>query len=356
MKLTILSRYSRLGASSRLRSLQYVPSLERAGIDIEVLPFFDDAYLIDLYAGRRKPMATFGYFAKRLSDCRVARGSDLLWVEKEVLPWMPWAIERAVLPRGVPYVVDYDDAVFHRYDRHQRGVVRWALGQKIDRVMQAAGCVTAGNAYLAKRAYTAGARHVQIVPTVVDLARYDTSKLEPADGALRVGWIGTPQTWSELARPIHAILSLELAAAGAVFRAVGAEMSASTQGDLEVLPWSEDTEVDMIKAMDIGIMPLPDTPWTRGKCGYKLIQYMACGLPVIASPVGVNSEIVEHGVNGFLADTPAEWREAVSRLLSDKELRERMGATGRKKVEAHFSLQAWSDRLAAILLATGRPN
>jgi len=101
--------------------------------------------------------------------------------------------------------------------------------------------------------------------------------------------------------------------------------------------------------MDVGIMPLTDTPWARGKCGYKLIQYMACGLPVIASPVGVNAEIVEHGVNGFLASTENEWRAALGVLLGDSSLRQRMGAEGRRKVEREYSLAVWGPKVAAML-------
>jgi hypothetical protein len=112
--------------------------------------------------------------------------------------------------------------------------------------------------------------------------------------------------------------------------------------------WSEDSEVAMIQSMDIGIMPLTDSPWARGKCGYKLIQYMACGLPVVASPVGVNADIVEHGVNGFLATTEDEWRQALTTLLRDPDLRRRMGAAGRRKVETDYSLQVWGPRVAAI--------
>src|SRR6056297_1871598 len=101
--------------------------------------------------------------------------------------------------------------------------------------------------------------------------------------------------------------------------------------------------------MDIGVMPLPDTPWMRGKCGYKLIQYMACGLPVIASPVGVNAEIVEHGVNGFLVGTDEEWKSALTILLKDPDLRRRMGREGRKKVEREYSLQVQGPRVARLL-------
>ena len=118
---------------------------------------------------------------------------------------------------------------------------------------------------------------------------------------------------------------------------------------LDLVKWTQEGEVPFLQTLDVGIMPLTDTPWARGKCGYKLIQYMACGLPVVASPVGVNRDIVEHGVNGFLAETDAEWRSAIETLLADGELRRRMGAAGRRKVEEHYSLQVWGPRVAQML-------
>lgn len=135
---------------------------------------------------------------------------------------------------------------------------------------------------------------------------------------------------------------------GALIRAVGTGPGADMDL-LERLPWAEETEGRLIQSMDIGIMPLDDTPWSRGKCGYKLIQYMACGLPVVASPVGVNSEIVEDGVTGFLASSDAEWRDAISRLLADADLRRRMGEAGRKRMEELYSLQVWGPRVAEML-------
>ncbi len=149
--------------------------------------------------------------------------------------------------------------------------------------------------------------------------------------------------------PMMPILASVSEAEGARIAAVGAGKAAPPHPLLDIQLWSEDTEVARRQDMDIGIMPLTDTPWARGKCGYKLIQYMACGLPVIASPVGVNAEIVEHGVNGFLATTEAEWREALVTLLRDPELRRKMGAEGRRKVEAQYSLQVWGPRVAMML-------
>jgi len=216
-------------------------------------------------------------------------------------------------------------------------------------VMAASDLVMAGNPYLADHAQRAGSTRVEIVPTVIDLDAYEV-RAEVADkDALCVGWIGTPQTWQALAHPVHKVLDPVLTEQSALFLAIGAGMQPETTGTFKILPWSEDTEVSLIQSMDIGVMPLPDTPWTRGKCGYKLIQYMACGVPVVASPVGVNRDIVEHGVNGFLAESDEEWRTAVETLLNDADLRYRMGVAGRKKVEEQYSLQVWGPRVAQML-------
>ena len=349
MNILLLSRYTRLGASSRLRTMQYLPVLGREGLNVQVAPFFDDAYLDVLYSGEGTRRSTINYMFQRVSQMRRRPTPDLIWLEKEALPWVPWLMERALIPRGIPIVSDHDDAVFHRYDKHRLGIVRALLGNKIGHVMAASTLVMAGNSYLGDYARHSGAAWVETVPTVVDLDAYQVRLCSVDESSLCVGWIGTPQTWKTLASPIHKVLDPMLRKRGALFRAVGAGMSRDTNGTLEILPWSEDIEVTLIKSMDIGVMPLPDTPWTRGKCGYKLIQYMACGLPVVASPVGVNKDIVEHGVNGFLAETDAEWRSAIKTLLADAELRRRMGAAGRKKVEEHYSLQVWGPRVAQML-------
>jgi len=349
MNILLLSRYTRLGASSRLRTMQYLPALAREGLNVQVLPFFDDAYLQALYSGQQTRGSIAGYMVQRIKQLRMRPTPDLIWMEYEALPWIPWLIERAILPRGVPIVSDYDDAVFHRYDKHRSGAVRALLGRKIGRVMAASDLVMAGNPYLADHARRAGANRVETIPTVVDLEAYKVDATQKFGDTARIGWIGTPQTWKELAHSVHGILDPLLAQNQVMFRAVGAGMQAKTSQTLEILPWTEGTEVVLIQSMDIGVMPLPDTPWTRGKCGYKIIQYMACGLPVVASPIGVNCDIIEHGVNGFLAETDDEWRAAITTLLNDPDLRRRMGAAGRKKVEEQYSLQVWGPRVAQLL-------
>jgi hypothetical protein len=272
-----------------------------------------------------------------------------LWIEKELFPWLPWFIEQTLILGGTPVVTDYDDAVFHRYDLHGSHVVRRMLGSKIDKLMRHSSTVVAGNAYLKDRAHAAGAGRIEIVPTVVDLDSYAVRPCAVESSARHIGWIGTPSTWTEYMAPMMPLLAGIAEVHGVRVMAVGAGQPADPHPLLDILPWSEESEVALIQKMDIGIMPLTDTPWARGKCGYKLIQYMACGLPVVASPVGVNSDIVEHGVNGFLASTEIEWRSALGTLLSDPNLRHRMGAAGRQKVERDYSLQVWAPKVAGML-------
>ncbi len=327
--------------------MQYIPHLEQAGFEVTIANLFEEMYLKEMYLGRRNPLALVKYLLKRLQQLRIE--ADIIWLEKEALPWVPWNAERLVWPRKTPIIVDYDDAIFHRYDKSSKAMVRLALGRKIDRVMAAAHAVFAGNDYLAQRARQSGAQSVQYVPTVVDTGAYQFGQNNRDKSQPKFGWIGTPETWNSFARDYASIFEAVALNENVLCRIIGAEQRPRTEIPFEYLPWSEEMEVSLIRGMDIGLMPLPDTPWTRGKCGYKLIQYMACGLPVVASPVGVNSEIVEHGVNGFLASTDQEWREALSTLLANPELRRRMGAAGRKKVEEHYSLQVWGPRVAELL-------
>jgi glycosyltransferase involved in cell wall biosynthesis len=350
MKILLFTRYDRLGASSRLRALQYISYFQALGWQIDTVPFFSQAYLRNLYAAESTWKQVLLAYMRRFKALTRAGRYDLVWVEKELLPFFPAAAEHLLKALRIPYMVDYDDALFHKYDLHRLRPIRALLGRKIDAVMRHASMVVAGNEYLAERARNAGARRVEIVPTVIDLDRYPApvSRRETTGRPLVVGWIGTPKT-SRYLQPLKPVFASLQSRFNVRFVAVGA--TRKSLGDLPVEPreWSEDTEVDSIQKFDIGIMPLEDSPWERGKCGYKLIQYMACGLPVVGSPVGVNTEIVEHGVNGFLASEEEQWRESLASLLAEPELRVQMGHNGRKKIESTYSIQIQAPRLERLL-------
>jgi len=351
VRVLLLSRYGYLGASSRLRSYQYLPYLKSCGFDVTVAPLFSDDYVTSMYAGKISVTSVLKSYLSRIHWLLNANRFDLVWVEKEMLPWLPSWIELGLFPANVSLVVDYDDALFHRYDQHRLSAVRFVLGKKIDAVMRRADLVLVGNDYLGQRARQAGAKRVEWLPTVVDVSRYTVSSnvdISP----ITIGWIGTPNTaryLKQLAPIFH-----KLVASGNVrVVAVGAEPEQLGDMPVEVHPWSEGSEVAEIQQFDIGIMPLPDEPFERGKCGYKLIQYMACGKPVIASPVGVNAQIVQDGVNGFLATSISQWEQYLVMLCDNAALRKQLGNTGRAHIEVNFSLQITAPRLAALLRSVG---
>lgn len=348
-RVLFLTKYTRAGASSRYRIFQYLPGLQSAGLECTVSPLFDGAYLKHKYAnGRASLRHVLAAFSRRLRAVLTVPRGAVVVVEYEVLPFFPALFERWLAWRCCRLVVDYDDALFHQYDQHANPWVRRLLGGKIATVMRLADTVIAGNDYLASYARRAGARGVEVIPTVVDLARYPAHQPSSGLAVFTIGWIGSPSTARYL-RDIAPALAAVCQGGRARVRLIGSGPIDLCGVPVEVLPWREDTEVDEIRRFDVGIMPLPDEPWARGKCGFKLIQYMACGLPVVASPVGVNSEIVENGVNGSLATTTADWVQALEALRSDVDLRQRMGIAGRKRVEVSYCLGVTAPRLVSLL-------
>ena len=351
MRVALFSKYPRMGASSRLRSLQFLPALARAGIDVTPFPLFDESYLRQLYAGKGRSLRSVAArYAVRARQLRRAGEFDLVWLEYEALPFVPFWLEQGLMPSGVPYVVDYDDAVFHNYDLSGRALVRRLLGDKIDRVMAHAAAVICGNDYLAERARQAGAQRIERIPTVVDATRY-WAVPDAGNRQAVIGWIGSPSTqrYVQSLRTVFERLHREHSIRLVLIGAQPGLADAFGTVPVEVLPWSEETEAEQVGRFDIGIMPLEDGPWEKGKCGYKLIQYMACGVPVVASPVGINVEIVNENRCGQLAESVTEWAEALKKILSSRTLQSELGMAGREAVEQKYSLQVQAPLLADIL-------
>ena len=341
-----LTRYGTLGPSTRVRFEQFEPMLAERGVAVDYVPMLGDAHLRRVYAGQpRRPLSVAAAYVRH-GWAAARRGSEVVWIEKEILPYVPAAVERWLVA-GTPYVLDYDDATFHTYDRHSNPLVRRALGRKVRRLMRGAALVIVGNDYLARYARQSGAPRVEVVPSAVDLDRYGPVT-PPPGGAFTVGWIGSPgservlESFRETALEVTSWPDTRLVLVGASPRALPGVAH-------ETWTWTENSEVDAMRAFHVGIMPLPDLPWERGKCGFKLIQCMGAGRPVVASPVGVNAEIVRDGVDGFHASDTTSWVRALARLRDDASLRDRMGASGRERVESRYSVGAVAPRLATLL-------
>jgi len=349
-RILVLTKYPRMGASSRLRTLQYLPLLEEQGFEFTVQSLFDDDYLKNLYQrGKRSKLAIIKYYSKRLKSLLTVGSCDLIWIEYEVFPYLPAFVERALNIFGKEYIVDYDDAIFHHYDMSNNPLIRKVLSKKIATVMKNASCVTAGNNYLIDKAKSSGAERIEWIPTVVDKLRYKVDSDQKHE-VKTIGWIGSPSTQKYIVDIKEALLNMSKEHSIRLLL-IGANQDIVNQLpniDIDIVSWSEDTEAEYIRQMDVGIMPLKDGPWEKGKCGYKLIQYMASGVPVVASPIGVNVDIVQASNSGYLASSIDEWTVALNALLSSSKKRQELGLFGRAAVENIYSLQVQASVLSDI--------
>ena len=349
MKVLYLTKYTRLAGSSRMRSYQYFPYLEKAGMQVTVKPFFDDAYLKDFYAGKKNISAVLKSYVRRLGVLFSVFSYDRVVIEKEIFPFLPAWAEWMLKLLGIQYIVDYDDAIFHHYDQSSNPMIKKILGNKIAKVMRFSGTVVAGNQYLADYAAHSGAKNIEIIPTVIDLERYPIKQNTGADPCI-VGWIGTKTTFEKHLLPCkHWIKALQIQEPNIHFHIVGITEDMDLGKNVKYIRWTEETEVVEILKMDIGLMPLQDSKWEKGKCAYKLIQYAACGIPGVASDVGMNREVTVPGETGILASADEEWIQAIKTLKSNTELRHQMGRNARKKVEERYCIQQTSTKWKEIL-------
>lgn len=335
MKVIFYTKYSKKGASSRLRSFQYFPYLRERGLEVKVKPLFSDSYLERLYAGKNILFSLIWAYLKRLINLRWVFWADRIVIEKELFPYFPAWLEHLLSKIGKPYMVDYDDAIFHNYDQHPRHLIRKILSDKIPKVMRLAKVVVAGNEYLKQKAINSGAAKVEVMPTVVDLTRYVVAEDENQE--IIVGWIGTLTTFEKHFLPISQELLDLQKKYGFDIHVIGVKPYPKLDS-VKFIPWSEEHEVLEIGNFDIGIMPLQDSLWEKGKCAYKLIQYAAMEKPTVAADVGMNREVCIDEVTGLLYKNPHGFSEKLADLLEDHEKRKTMGKAGRSLVEQKFDL------------------
>lgn len=333
-----LSLYGPKAASHRVRLSQFQPGLAAAGIDLQIHSLLDNAYLQRTFSGRRPSLlALLAAYCRRLQALRQADRFDLAILYAELLPFVPGWLERQLLQ--IPFIYDCDDAFFLKYRSGHLRLLQPLLGAKADRLTAAAMAVTAGNTALAANARRFNG-NVHVLPSVVDTDDFRpaaTTQPERSRSPFTVGWIGSPSTASYLQLLVEPLQQLACEQPVRLL-VVGGSAPSCTGVEVIEQTWSLEQEVPLIHQFDVGVMPLPDTPWSRGKCAYKLIQCMACGIPVVASPVGANLDVVSAG-SGILASTPEEWLDAFRLLSSDIALSQRMGRAGLDHVQKNYSLR-----------------
>ncbi len=338
-----------MAGSSRMRSYQYVPYLEEVGFNITIKPFFDEAYLKDFYAGKKNIGVVLKSYFKRFFVMFSIMKYDKVIIEKEIFPFFPALAEWILNIARVKYIVDYDDAIFHNYDQSSNFIIKKFLGSKIANVMKLSGTVVAGNKYLAEYAQISGAENIEIIPTVIDLDRYPLKENSSSEKFI-VGWIGTKTTFEKHLLPCKEWMKeLQDQEPNIYFNIVGITEDMDLGKNVKYIPWKENTEVSEILKMDVGIMPLQDSEWEKGKCAYKLIQYAACGIPGIASDVGMNKEVCVDNKSGFIARSKQEWIDKISFLKKNDQKRMKMGRDARNLVEENFCIQVTAERWVNIL-------
>ena len=254
MKLLMLTRYSLMGSSSRVRFFQYIPYLRSGGWTVEVESLLSDSYLRQLYKSNRRNIGlVFASYIRRIVQLSRQSNFDILWIEKELWQWAPAWFENYILRNhGGRYILDYDDAIFHNYDRHDNKVVRMLYGGKIRQIIGGSYCVFAGNEYIANYARKAGAKMVEVIPSVVDMARYEqaVSSMSGDQSVFTIGWIGSPST-SKYLKIIEEPLRLLSKVYRIELHVVGSADAHLSGFPVRYIDWSEETEVENINYFDV---------------------------------------------------------------------------------------------------------
>jgi glycosyltransferase involved in cell wall biosynthesis len=342
--------------SQRFRLEQWRPRLTEKAISVDLLPFADDALMGVLHRpGRllRKVAGLLRALCRRVAQLGTARSRDhdVVYIHRALFLLGPPVLERAISLLRKPVIFDFDDAIFLPHTSRANRRFGWLkFPGKTAEICRLSTQVVVGNAWLAEFARQRNPR-VVVIPSSVDTRRYRPARSKQRSTPFIVGWTGssTSQTYLEQFAPVLARLrercEFEL-------RVVSDRPPNITALPFVWRPWSVESELDEIARFDVGIMPMPDAPWARGKCSLKALQTMAMGLPTVCSAVGSNREVIQHGDNGLLAASEEDWLDHLQNLAEDPVLRMRLGAAARRSVEQGYSLETCADRFAQVVRAT----
>jgi glycosyltransferase involved in cell wall biosynthesis len=334
----------------RFRIEQWEPILRENGIEITYAPFETDELRSILYRTGHtldKITTVTREMSRRRRELNAAGDFDLVYLFREAaLMGPPW-FERKMARSGVPIVFDFDDAIFVSYKSPSNGYLSYLkFPAKTAEICRLSAHIMAGNQYLAdySREYN---NNVTIVPTTIDTDKYTVANHSPDDKPLTIGWSGSFSTIQHL-DTLREVLSQLASSEQFRLRVIGTSEYQIDGVDVEPLAWRAESEVADLSEIDIGIMPLPDDNWSKGKCGLKALQYMALGVPTVCSPVGVNSTIITDGVNGYLAGGADEWLQKLKLLIHDPSLRQKIGLAGRDTVEQRYSAKVIAPKVVEI--------
>lgn len=338
--------------SQRYRFEQYLPFLKTQGYE------FSWSYLLN--ENDDKVFYSSGHFIQkvlimikgvfiRLKDTQRYKDFDIIFIQREATFFGTSYFEKKAKASGKKVIFDFDDAIWIEDTSPGNQKWKWLKNTaKFNTNVAYANVVIAGNAYLANKAKEYN-NNVVIIPTTVD-TNFHTPKLHLRNKEkITIGWSGSISTIKHFDSVVPILIKLKEKFSDRIqFKVLGDPNYKNVALKINGIAWTLDSEVDELNTFDIGLMPLPDDAWANGKCGLKALTYMACGVPVVTNPVGVNKEIVQHGSNGFLVNSEEEWLNVLEQLINDKLLREKMGYEGLRTVQQVYSVDANKEKYLKV--------
>lgn len=353
MRVLFLTQTDEVGASARYRVYQYLDFLKKNGVECVISPAVTDTILLR-YTNRHNIFDKVSYYTsiilQRISDLSRIKNFDCVFLQRDVLIHAYPFIERIIATRQKNIIFDFDDALYLDPYLEKNKRFLWFIRDKskIARLIKLSKHVIVGNNFLKKYAsnFTAD---VSLIPTSIDLDIYklDTNPRK-ASGKITIGWIGSQLTFPYLEQLFPVFIGLANKY-NIKLKVVGANGPRAKGIDIEYKHWTLETELDDLYSFDIGVMPLTEDNWSRGKSGTKLLQYMAAGVSAVASPVGVNTEVIKDGINGFLADNNEAWVKKIAMLIENQQLRREIINNARRNIERYYSVQINAPRLLEVI-------
>lgn len=323
MKILFLPKYNELGPSSRYRIYQYLNAYQEAGFEVVVAPLFGSHFFSN--NKKIKIIFTLFYYLRRTFKLLLVYKYDLVYIEYELFPYFPALFERLFKILKIKYIVDYDDAIFHNYDTSNNFFIKYILSNKIDIVIKNANYVVSGSPYLTKYISQLNVNYIEI-PTSVSKEKYIPKTKKETNTVFTIGWIGSRTTSVNMLKLIPVFEDLRNKI-DFQLNLIGFDKNESNKLahlNVNFINWDSKTEIEEINKFDVGIMPLENTSFNQGKCGFKLVQYMGCSLPTIATPLEANIKINRNRKNLF-ATTIEEWVSAFEKVYDNQDYFKQVG-------------------------------
>lgn len=339
--------------SQRFRFEQYLDYFESQGYQC------DFSFLLNhredkTFYSKGNPLAKVNVFfdswKRRQHDSMKASSYDIIFVQREAFMTPSIRFERNFAHSGAKLIFDFDDAIWKLDISDGNKMFKWLKDpSKTPKIIGIAHHVIAGNVYLGEYAKQYN-QNVTVIPTTIDTDYHRRKHPYIEKDKICIGWTGSLTTIKHFRLAENVLQRLKNKYGDKIyFKVVGEGNYTNESLGIKGTPWSRFTEISGLEEMDIGIMPLENDEWSKGKCGFKGLQYMAMEIPAVLADVGVNTEIIQHGENGFIAKTDEDWFNLLSQLIESYELRKKLGAAGRKTIEEKYSMNSQKEKYLEVL-------